>query len=82
MEKLTVGTNDAGQRLDKFLTKTFRNLPKSMMYKFSKSTSELTPSPQPPPIHTSIHWIKNRHLIAEASHYIVNLLKSVTNWQR
>ena len=37
MEKLTVGTNDAGQRLDKFLPKTFRNLPKSMMYKFIRT---------------------------------------------
>lgn len=37
MEKLTVGANDAGQRLDKFLTKTFRNLPKSMMYKFIRT---------------------------------------------
>ena len=37
MEKLTVGVNDAGQRLDKFLTKTFRNLPKSMMYKFIRT---------------------------------------------
>ncbi len=33
MEKLTVGINDAGQRLDKFLTKTYKNLPKSQMYK-------------------------------------------------
>ncbi len=33
MEKLTVGMNDAGQRLDKFLTKTYKNLPKSQMYK-------------------------------------------------
>lgn len=33
MEKVTVGLNDAGQRLDKFLTKTFKNLPKSQMYK-------------------------------------------------
>ena len=37
MEKLTVGANDAGQRLDKFLSKTFRNLPKSMMYKFIRT---------------------------------------------
>ena len=37
MEKITVGMNDAGQRLDKFLTKTFRNLPKSMMYKFIRT---------------------------------------------
>ena len=37
MEKITVGVNDAGQRLDKFLTKTFRNLPKSMMYKFIRT---------------------------------------------
>lgn len=30
---VVIGTNDAGQRLDKFLTKTFPNLPQSMLYK-------------------------------------------------
>lgn len=30
---ITIGANDAGQRLDKFLTKTFPNLPQSMLYK-------------------------------------------------
>lgn len=34
MEKIVLGENDAGQRLDKFLAKTFRNLPKTLMYKF------------------------------------------------
>ncbi len=33
MKTVTVGKNDAGQRLDKFLTKTYPNLPQSMMYK-------------------------------------------------
>ena len=33
MKSITVGANDAGQRLDKFLMKTFGNLPVSMMYK-------------------------------------------------
>lgn len=33
MKQLTVGPNDAGQRLDKLLTKTFRLLPASLMYK-------------------------------------------------
>ena len=33
MKTVTVGKNDAGQRLDKFLTKSFPNLPQSMMYK-------------------------------------------------
>ena len=33
MKTITIGTNDAGQRLDKFLIKTFPNLPKSMLYK-------------------------------------------------
>ena len=33
MRELTVGKNDAGQRIDKFLTKTFKNMPISMMYK-------------------------------------------------
>lgn len=33
MKTITVGQNDAGQRLDKFLTKSFSNLPQSMMYK-------------------------------------------------
>ena len=33
MKNITVGANDAGQRLDKFLTKAYPNLPQSMMYK-------------------------------------------------
>ncbi len=34
MRTVTVGPNDAGQRVDKFLQKTYRNLPVSMMYKY------------------------------------------------
>ena len=34
MRKLTIGSNDAGQRLDKFLTKSFKTMPKSLMYKY------------------------------------------------
>ena len=30
---VTIGKNDAGQRLDKFLTKTYPNLPQSVLYK-------------------------------------------------
>ena len=30
---VTVTKNDAGQRLDKFLTKTYRNLPMALLYK-------------------------------------------------
>ena len=33
MKTVIVGANDAGQRLDKFLSKTFRGLPSSLMYK-------------------------------------------------
>lgn len=33
MTTVTIGANDAGQRLDKFLTKSYPNLPQSMMYK-------------------------------------------------
>ena len=33
MRILTVGKNDAGQRLDKFLSKAVKGLPMSMMYK-------------------------------------------------
>jgi len=33
MQKFTIGENDSNQRLDKFLTKMFPNLPQSMMYK-------------------------------------------------
>ncbi len=33
MREIIIGMNDAGQRLDKFLTKSFNNLPQSMMYK-------------------------------------------------
>lgn len=32
-KQLIIGKNDAGQRLDKFLTKTYPNLPQSMLYK-------------------------------------------------
>ena len=33
MKQIIVRTNDSGQRLDKFLLKTYESLPKSMMYK-------------------------------------------------
>ena len=33
MRKLTIGKNDAGQRLDKFLTKAVKGLPMSLLYK-------------------------------------------------
>ncbi len=33
MKTVTIGANDAGQRVDKFLTKTYPNLPQSMLYK-------------------------------------------------
>ena len=33
MKTITIGDNDAGQRLDKFLTKAYPNLPQSMLYK-------------------------------------------------
>ncbi len=33
MRQIIVKSNDAGQRLDKFLTKAFGNMPKSLMYK-------------------------------------------------
>ncbi len=33
MREITVGANDAGQRVDKFLSKAFRQLPASLMYK-------------------------------------------------
>ena len=31
--EVTIGKNDGGQRLDKFLTKSYPNLPQSMLYK-------------------------------------------------
>lgn len=33
MQELVAGVNDAGQRLDKFITKKYKNMPMSMMYK-------------------------------------------------
>ena len=33
MRKMTVGRNDAGQRLDKFLSKAVKGLPTSLLYK-------------------------------------------------
>ena len=37
MKTLCIAENDAGQRLDKFLLKTFHALPPSMMYKFIRT---------------------------------------------
>ncbi len=37
MRSITVGRNDAGQRLDKFLTKAVKGLPMSMMYKLIRT---------------------------------------------
>ncbi|MBQ3077367.1 MAG: RluA family pseudouridine synthase [Clostridia bacterium] len=34
MKELTIGANDAGQRLDKFLTKAFPALPQALLYKY------------------------------------------------
>ncbi|MCQ2431726.1 MAG: RluA family pseudouridine synthase [Clostridia bacterium] len=34
MRTLTIGKNDAGQRLDKFLTKNFKTLPMPLLYKY------------------------------------------------
>jgi 23S rRNA pseudouridine955/2504/2580 synthase len=33
MKEVVIATNDAGQRLDKFLTKSYSNLPQAMLYK-------------------------------------------------
>ena len=33
MKQVIIRENDAGQRIDKFLTKTFPNLPQAMLYK-------------------------------------------------
>ena len=37
MRILTIGKNDAGQRLDKFLSKAVKGLPTSLMYKFIRT---------------------------------------------
>ncbi|MEE1280944.1 MAG: RluA family pseudouridine synthase [Acutalibacteraceae bacterium] len=37
MREIIIGKNDANQRLDKFLTKRFKNMPKSLMYKYIRT---------------------------------------------
>ena len=39
MKNLTVTKNDANQRLDRFLMKTYCTLPKSVMYKYIRKKS-------------------------------------------
>lgn len=34
MRQITIGPNDAGQRLDKFMSKRFRTMPNALIYKF------------------------------------------------
>lgn len=37
MRTVTIGENDGGQRLDKFLSKRFKTMPKSLMYKYIRT---------------------------------------------
>ncbi len=37
MRTLTIGRNDANQRLDKYLSKRFKTMPKSLMYKYLRT---------------------------------------------
>lgn len=37
MRTITINKNDAGQRMDKFLSKRFRSMPKSLMYKYIRT---------------------------------------------
>lgn len=37
MRAITIGENDSGQRLDKFLSKRFKTMPKSLMYKYIRT---------------------------------------------
>ena len=37
MQILTIRKNDAGQRLDKFLSKAVKGLPMSLMYKYIRT---------------------------------------------
>ena len=37
MREIIISANDGGQRLDKFLTKRFRELPKALMYKYIRT---------------------------------------------
>ena len=37
MKSFTIAQNDANQRLDKFITKSFPNLPKALMYKYIRT---------------------------------------------
>lgn len=37
LKSFTINTNDADQRLDKYLTKSFPNLPKALMYKYIRT---------------------------------------------
>ena len=37
MKSFIITKNDAGQRLDKYLTKSFPNLPQSLMYKYIRT---------------------------------------------
>ena len=37
MRQIIITENDSGQRLDKFLTKKFKNMPTSLMYKYIRT---------------------------------------------
>ena len=37
MREIVINRNDANQRLDKFLTKRFKTMPKSLLYKYIRT---------------------------------------------
>ena len=37
METLKANANDAGQRLDKFLSKRYKSMPQSLLYKYIRT---------------------------------------------
>lgn len=63
MKKLTVNSNDAGQRADKFITKAFPHLPKALMYKAFRKKD----------IKVNGRWIKENAFLAEGDELSVYL---------
>ena len=75
MKEIIIAENDANQRVDKFLTKTFKNLPVSLMYKaFRKKDIKLNKKRCQPEYKLQNGdvlniYIKDEFLQVSANHY-------------
>lgn len=84
MREIVIGKNDANQRLDKFLTKRFKSMPKALMYKYIR-TKYIKVNNKKCEISTQLHegdvlklFIKDEFFEDDTPHESYDFLKAPT----